>query len=161
MEKTNQTADNNTSQKKRRKLSIIIGVIGLLLITLTGVIVYSVATETPIREIAEGFRSEPSEETLVLEEFLVNLNSESGPTNQFLKINIALEYRDSNNTETLTDSMPMIRNEILACLRDLRRESVLEEASIEAFKDHAREAINARLDEEIIDEIYITNMIVR
>jgi flagellar basal body-associated protein FliL len=161
MEKTNQTAEINTSQKKRRKLSILIGVIGLLLIALTGVIAYSVITETPIREIAEGFRSEPTEETLVLEEFLVNLNSESGPTNQFLKINLTLEYRDSDNTEILLESVPMIRNEILACLRDLRRESVLEEASIEAFKDHARAAINTRLPEEIIDEIYITNMIVR
>ncbi len=55
----------------------------------------------------------------------------------------------------------MIRNEILVCLRELRRETVLEEESIEEFKVQAKNAINQRLDDEIIEEIYITNMIVR
>ena len=161
MEKTNEAVGKKTKPKNRKKLLIIIGVIGILLMTVSGVVIYSVVTETPIMVMAESFRSEPSEETLVLEEFLVNLNSESGPSNQYLKIDIALEYRDSKNTEILTAAMPMIRNEIIVSLRDLRRETVLEEESIEAFKEQAKNAINARLEEEIVDEIYITNMIVR
>ena len=161
MEKTNPTEVKKKMPKKRKKLLIITGVIGLLLLVVSGVVIYSAVTETPITEMVDRFRPEPSEETLVMEEFLVNLNSESGPTNQYLKINMALGYLGSNNTEILTASMPMIRNEILISLRDLRRETVLEEESIEEFKQQAKNAINSRLDEDIIDEIYITNIIVR
>ena len=161
MEKINQKEQTKKKPKNRKKLMIIIGALSLLLLFVIGVGIYSMATETPIVEMVEALRPEPSKETLVLEEFLVNLNSEGGPTNQFLKINIALGYAGSGNTETLTAAMPMIRNEILVCLRELRRETVLEEESIEEFKVQAKNAINQRLDDEIIEEIYITNMIVR
>ena len=161
MEKINQTEDKKKSPKNRKKLLIIIGALSLLLLFAIGVGIYSLATDTPIIDMVEALRPEPSEETLVLEEFLVNLNSEAGATNQYLKINIALGYPGSGNTEVLTSAMPMIRNEILACLRELRRETVLEEESIEAFKEQAKNAINARLEEDLIEEIYITNMIVR
>jgi flagellar basal body-associated protein FliL len=160
MDKTNQTEEPKKKPKNSKKLVIIIGVLSLFFLFAFGVGIYSLATDTSIIEMVEVVRPAPSKETLVLEEFLVNLNSEAGHSNQYLKINIALGYLGSRNTEVLISAMPMIRNEVLACLRELRRETVLEEESIEAFREQAKKAINARLEGQI-EEIYITNMIVR
>lgn len=134
----------------------------LIVLLLVGGIFVSmkIAGLTPA-DLMKEWTVEPAEQTLVLEEFLVNLNTYVVPSAPVLRIHIAVKYLDEKNQERMNAEIPMIRDLILSNLRSLHLETVLEEASIEEFKKKTREDLNAYFKENLVTQIYITDLIVR
>lgn len=126
-----------------------------------GTVFYMKVSGLTTKDLLKGWIREPAEQTLVLEEFLVNLNTYAVPASPVLRIHIAVKYLDEKNQERMNAEIPMIRDLILSNLRSLHLETVLEEASIEEFKKKTREDLNAYFDENLVTQIYITDLIVR
>lgn len=161
MEKTEEKPKNKFKRLISKKIIIPIVASMLLLLVSGSVLIYSKASGQSVKEMLQSFAPEKSEHTVVLSEFLVNLNSQIAPANTVLRINIAIKYLDEKNTERIASETPMIRDIILSHLRDLRVETILEEKTIEDFKKNAKKSINELLNEDIVTQVYITDMIIR
>jgi len=155
--------DTEVSKPKKRSKKLIIAVVAVIVVLLLsgGLVVYSLVTDTSLGDMFSYFAPEVTEETMVLDEFLVNVSSQYGTAEQVLRIHLAVKYLDVDNTERLKASVPMIRDIVLSNLRDLKVETILEEDTIKAFKSNTRKSLNEHFGEEIITELYITDMIVR
>lgn len=143
---------------KKRWVAVAL-LIALLLVG--GAVFYMKIAGMAPKDLLNEWKGEPAEQTLVLEEFLVNLNTYGVPTAPVLRIHIAIKYLDEKNQERMKGEIPMIRDLILTNLRALRLETVLEEASMEEFKKKTREDLNAYFEENLVTQIYITDLIVR
>lgn len=161
MEKTEQRPKTKVKRSINKKILIPVIILLLILVVSAGVLIYSKATGQTVKELLKSFEPEKTEHTMVLSEFLVNLNSQAAPTNAVLRINIAIKYLDEKNIEKVSAETPMIRDIILSHLRDLSVENILEEKTIEEFKSNAKESINELLNEDIVTQVYITDMIIR
>lgn len=161
MDKTEQRPKTKVKRSINKKILIPVIILLLILVVSAGVLIYSKATGQTVKELLKSFEPEKTEHTMVLSEFLVNLNSQAAPTNAVLRINIAIKYLDEKNIEKVSAETPMIRDIILSHLRDLSVENILEEKTIEEFKSNAKESINELLNEDIVTQVYITDMIIR
>lgn len=161
MDKTEQKPAVKVKKVISKKIAIpIIAAIVLLTISVGGLIYSRVSGQT-VKEMVQSFAPEKTEHTIALSEFLVNLNSKVAPTNTVLRINIAIKYLDEKNNERMAAEIPMIRDIILSHLRELKVETILEEKTIEEFKKNAKQSINEHLNEEIVTQVYVTDMIIR
>lgn len=154
---------NEVKPKKKMGKKIIIPIILVIVILLsvTGLFVYSKVINKPISEIFNKFVPEEKEYTVTLNEFLVNLKSQNGDSKQYLRINMALMYTDSKHTEKIQSNLSLIRDLIISGLRDVTIENALEEETMVNFKQKTTKSINDKLGQGLIKELYITDLIVR
>lgn len=155
--------ESEVQPKKKISKKIIIPIILFiaLILSVSGLFVYSKVTNKPIKEIFTRFAPEEKELTIPLEEFLVNLNSEYGDSKQYLRIKMTLMYMDEKESENIQANISLIRDIIISRLRDVTLENVLKEETMVAFKGNAVKSINDRLGMGLIKEIYITDLIVK
>ncbi|MDY0235493.1 MAG: flagellar basal body-associated FliL family protein [Gudongella sp.] len=160
MEKS--TAEETNSKKRMSKKIIIpIILVIVILLTTTGIFIYSKVVNKSITEIFSKFESEEKEYTVTLDEFLVNLNSDYGDSKEYLRINMALMYTDEKQTEKIQSNISLIRDLIISSLRDVTIENALEEETMINVKLKIMESINHNLGQDLIKEVYITDIIVK
>ena len=154
---------NEVKQKKKMSKKILIPILLIIVIILsaTGLFVYSKVVNKPITEIFGSFAKEEKELTLPLEEFLVNLNSEFGDSKQYLRIKITLMYTDDKETENIQANISLIRDLIISSLRDVTLENALLAETMTNFKQTAIKSMNDKLGSDLIKEVYITDLIVK
>lgn len=161
MDRSSKDIEVTKPKKKNKKLIIIIVAVIALLVLAGGLIIYSLVTDTSFGDMLAYFEPEVTEETMVLDEFLVNVASHQGSTDQLLRINLAIKYLDADNTEKIRAAVPMMRDIVLSNLRDLKIEIIHQDETIRTFKESTRESLNQHFGEEIVTEVYVTDMIVR
>jgi flagellar basal body-associated protein FliL len=152
--------ENEKAPKKSKLKLILLIIIPIILIISIG-LGYMVFTDTSVSDIQKLFEKE-EEQTLLLEEFLVNIKSPAGK-NRYLKIKLALMYNDANHGEILNANVNKIRDIIIADLRERHSEEILDIDKTEEIKTKITEDINSVLnsEEKIVKDVYITDLIVQ
>lgn len=116
---------------------------------------------------AQAFMKNLSEEKVVettvpMEEFLINLTSEKGKKEQFLKIELAVYSDEKDSQEVIVAKTPQIRNAIINVLRKQTPETVFgEDQELIALKQELISQINKSLGKPVISDIFITNIIMQ
>ena len=117
MDKTEQKPMVKAKRGISKKIAVpIIAAIVLLTISV-GVLIYSKASGQTVKEMVQSFAPEKTEHTIVLSEFLVNLNSQVAPTNTVLRINIAIKYLDEKNSKLASWLMSRADSEYVLKIR--------------------------------------------
>ena len=147
-------------KKMTKKLLIIIVVLALLLVLLGGLFAYSQITDTPLSTIIESIKPKQPDETFVLNEFLMNANSDIGKTNQVMRINVALSHI-GGQAERVVIAEPIIRDIIFSNLKEIKLEDIPDNATIEKFKISTLDNLNEHFQDELITGVYVTDLIVR
>lgn len=152
--------ENEKTPKKSKLKLVLLIVIPILLIVSIG-FGYMAFTDTKISDIQEMFQKE-EEQSLLLEEFLVNIKSPAGK-NRYLKIKLALMYTNPDHGEVLNANVNKIRDIIIADLREKQTEEVLDTEKTDEMKKQIMEDINKslNLEEEAVKDVYITDLIVQ
>lgn len=152
--------ENEKTPKKSKFKLVLLIVIPIFLIVSVG-FGYMAFTDTKISDIQEIFQKE-EEQTLLLEEFLVNIKSPVGK-NRYLKIKLALMYNNPEHGEVLNANVNKIRDIIITDLRERQSEEVLDTDKTEEIKSKIMEDINSGLNSEqkIVKDVYITDLIVQ
>lgn len=136
---------------------IILLVLVLVLLSFIGYFTVSEAAQLPTFNI---FSNANDENTILLEEFLVNLNVEGNQRN-YIKTKIALMYTDKDGDEIINSNMLKIRDTIINDLRRMTSEDILNGENTSGLKISLIESINAVLDKNIIKEIYFSDLIIQ
>lgn len=149
--------ENENKKKSRSKLIIII----LLVVIAVGIAItaYFMISGKSLKEIKELGKSE-DEYTISLDEFITNLKNEDRGKN-YLKIQVALMYKDEKHTDLLEANLNKIRDIVLNDLREKTSEYILEVKNTPKLKEDLLEKLNDSLGEEVIEDIYFTNLIVQ
>ncbi|NLN14072.1 MAG: flagellar basal body-associated FliL family protein [Tissierellia bacterium] len=147
-----------TREKKRDldKAIIIVLLAAILIIVLA--IGYLVVSDKNIT-IPNIFESD-GEYTYVLDEFVVNLKSEDN-SSSYLKIKIALMFTDEKDGEDLDSNVNKIRDIVISNLRARTAKELMENQSVELLKEDIKEDINTSLNKMIVQDVYITDIIVQ
>ncbi|MBC9824478.1 flagellar basal body-associated FliL family protein [Carnobacterium inhibens] len=142
---------------KKKWLWIII----ILVAVVIGALVSFGFTSGKAQDIISNLAKEEVVETTVpLEEFLINLDSGTSVKKNFLKIELSLHSSREGAGELLTANVDQIRDTVISVLRKKTETTVFkEEENNLLLKQELKEAINAQLDEEIVDDIFITNIV--
>lgn len=148
-----------TEKKGNRKI-IIIALLVLVLVT-SASLTYFLASSGMLAGVVEKFRTE-EELVLKLEEFTVNLKSESNSfSKHYLKTKMAIMYTDSKQTEKLQSYESKIRDIINGELRSKSYEQILDYGNTATLKSEIKDKINESLNEEMVKEVYITDIIIQ
>ena len=140
---------------------VIIALLALILF-LTAAILVFVVSDNEGESILPTFQTkeEDGENTMLLEEFIVNLK-ESGKIKHFLKITMALMYTDTDQTEVIEANINKIRDSIIESIRTYTYEDLLKDEGTGQLKKEMIVNVNEVLGQEIIKGIYVTDIIVQ
>ncbi|WP_193708268.1 flagellar basal body-associated FliL family protein [Alkalibaculum sporogenes] len=150
-------AQEEIEKKSKKKLIIIILV--AVIILLISVIGYFAVTGNQVSDIVKLFEKD-EEYTTLLDEFVVNLNSISGSKN-YLKVQVALMYKKGKQGAIIEYNVNKIRDIIIDDLRVKTAEQIMDVDNISKIKNEIIEDINNALDDEIVKDVYFTNMIIQ
>lgn len=148
-------------EKKSVNVSrIVIIVLLALILLLTAAIFVFVVSDGDMAGIMQNIRSNESEFTLPLDEFIINLKPE-GTSKHYLKISLALMYTDEDHGKLVESNLNKIRDSIITTIRSKTYKDIVEDSNAILFKNDVRANINKVLNDDIIKEIYITDIIVQ
>lgn len=111
-------------------------------------------------ELASIFSSTDEEHTILLEEFLVNLKTEDDGRN-YLKTEIAVMFTEKSQEDFISTNILKIRDTIINDLRLLTSDEILKGENTANLKISLTESINTALGEDIIKDIYFSDLIIQ
>lgn len=145
--------------KKKSKSKLIIIVLLVVIVLMVSVSAFFLISDKSLSDVKAMFESK-DEYTILLDEFVTNLQNEDRGKN-YLKIQLALMYKDKNNTSEIEANTSKIRDIILNDLRDKSPEEIKEVEKTGELKTQILEKLNKSLDENMIEDIYFTNLVVQ
>jgi len=135
-------------------------VIVFLAIAIGGVVSFGFTSGKAQAIISDLFKEEVVETTVPLEEFLINLDSGTSVKKNFLKIELSLHSSKEGAEEILTANVAQIRDSVISVLRKKTEDTVFKEEDTKLLiKKELIEAINTKIDEDLVDDIFITNIV--
>ncbi|MCC6932434.1 MAG: flagellar basal body-associated FliL family protein [Deltaproteobacteria bacterium] len=170
-EKENEEQAQEDKPKSKKKFFIIIGVVVLVLI-LGGVGAFlalspkaEVATEEGGEEAkteeaaseGEGAETEAAGALFSLDTFIVNLQIKGS----FLKTDIQLEMKSSEDMAKAEEAVPRLRDIIIQVLSSKMSSEILTNEGKLKLKDEIKQNINDILGEEKVIEVYFTEFIIQ
>ena len=132
---------------------IIIALLLLLIATLVVGILY-------IKSKGTGEEKPKAEIVYDLEEFLLNLKPEGG-RNGYLKVKISVMYTDDDKKEFLESNVAKIRDAITSVLMSKTSKEMGDVKELEQVKKQMKDSINAALREDIVEGIYISDIVIQ
>ena len=109
---------------------------------------------------AKGIASDES--IVALEEFLVNLEKEEVQEQQYMKVNLSILVDNEEKSEEVTKNVAVIRDSIVNLLRQKKASDILSSAeSVPNLKKNLKEAINHEYGSAIVNEVYVTDLVIQ
>lgn len=152
-----ESGKTKTTKGKKKWIWI---VIVFLAIAIGGVVSFGFTSGKAQAIISDLSKEEVVETTVPLDEFLINLDSGTSVKKNFLKIELSLHSSKEGAEEKLSANVAQIRDSVISVLRKKTEDTVFkEEESTLVIKKELIGAINNKLDEDIVDNIFITNIV--
>lgn len=156
---------NVTKQNKGLKVAVI----GLLLLTmlgtgvaLGGLFFANQAEGSPSFWSRFSKEEEVVEVTVPLEEFLINLRGESQRGQPIIKMELSLSSLHEDSADIVATELAKVRDAVIHVVSSRTSETILEEVDGEfVIKDDIRNRINQSLGEDIIEDVYFTNILIQ
>ncbi|MBC8590292.1 flagellar basal body-associated FliL family protein [Wansuia hejianensis] len=131
----------------------------VLILALIAVIGFLLLPKNQSFDMGKLFEKE-NEHTLLLDEFVVNLRSEKG-SRHYLKVEISLMFTKDGQAKVLEESKDKVRDVILKKLREKSYEELIDVDYTNELKEELENAINVTLKDEIVKEVYFTNLVIQ
>lgn len=149
------------SEKIERGSNFKVLVLIILILVLASILIigYLLVKDKGAADLASVFKAE-EENTILLDEFIVNLKSERSMKN-YLKIKIALMYTDEKQEKNLNSNVNKIRDVIINQLRSKTPEDMLDIEKTSEFKKEMVEEINSAIKADTIKDIYFTDLVIQ
>ena len=158
-----QKSEPEKKKKKGLKLFIIAGSVILLLFAGIGIGAF-VLSDKEGGSFLSRFTSEAeaSETSIPLEEFLINLGSDSKKSAPVVKMELTITTLIDDPEEVITKDIAKVRDAVIHVVSNKNVESIYNEKEGHfLIKDDIKARINQELNEEIIDDVYITNILLQ
>lgn len=148
--------------KKGFNKNILLVILAVPILVAIGVVAGNYLANDP--QVVSG--SETEEETfeeisVPLEEFVLNLE----PTNnvsRYIRLELSLSSTKEDGEETINSSLDKIRDVIIHTVSRHSVEEIFDdETGTITLKDSLKKALNKAFEDEVIHEVYITNIVIQ
>ena len=154
-------------KKKSPTMLIIIAAVGLLLIILIGVVIMMMGSGGNSEESASSQRSSTKGRIdnltvgpiFPMENFIVNLLSDSG--RRYLKVQINLELESEAQMEEMEQKVPLIRDIIIRVLSSKTFDEITTETGKARLKEEIKNDINPRLIDGQVRNVFFTDFVIQ
>lgn len=142
-------------KEKKSKGPIIVIILLLLVIIIGGIMGFFI-----ISEMNSGKDEEIVEEVITLDESVVNLKDPS--LKKYAKFTLAITYdsKNKNILEDITDNLYKIKDGIIVIFQNKTPEDIEGSGGIEALREEIKAKINSILEDNAIESVYFTNLLV-
>ncbi|MCC5890867.1 MAG: flagellar basal body-associated FliL family protein [Alkalibacterium sp.] len=159
-------AQNKEETQKRRSVAKILTVIIAATIVLVagmgiGITVFG---ETGEESLLSRFTSEDTEteHAIALNEFLVNISGESTRSKAIVRMEITVTSMDDGAEEIINQEIAKVRDAVIHVVAGQTDATILEEDEGDfIIKDKIRDRINHSLNQDLIEEVYVTNILIQ
>lgn len=151
--------------KKERKgiNSNLLLVISIPLLVAIGVLAGSFITgaNPQIVSGSQAPAAQVAEQTVTLEEFLLNLESPKNKHN-YIRLQVSLSSRLEGGEDRINENLDKIRDNLIHTVSRLTVEDVYnDEVGTQKLKEILKKSLNDLFEDPIIDDVYITNIVVQ
>lgn len=143
---------------KRTKMLVIILLVVVLILT-AAVVFIIVKDNGSTSSLIQMFKSD-EEYTFLLDEFSVNLKQDKSK-GHYLKLKIALMSKDKKAAKTIDPNINKIRDSVIGILRNKTYEDIADNNVSADIKKEITDSLNQALGKDIINDIYITDILVQ
>lgn len=152
--------ENTTPNQKNKLKPVLIAVVMLLLLTV-GTLVGIGFSTGKIQEAAASVFDSSEEVTVPLEQFLVNLTPGENNKDQYLQIELSIHSSQKDAEATITEKTAQIRDAVISILRNKTSDSLYatSENGELVIKNELKEQINKEIVSDLVNEVYITNIV--
>lgn len=150
------------AKKSGNKSKIVIIALITVILVLTGVVGFSLMGNTSEIPFISNLTKEPEpvEVQLPLEEFLINVSDEDGSNTAMVKLEVSVSSYAEGAEELIGQDIAKVRDAIIHVVSNESIDTLLarEEGSF-TIKNALKNRINESFGEEIVDEVFITNIL--
>lgn len=140
---------------------IILGVV-IAILAIGGGVIGSMFDSEKAAEFFAATDEETVEITVPLSEFLLNLKPVSSNDKSYLRIEFSLMVLSPEDEEELLAQEAVVRDAVIAILRQKTADTIFsEENGSLTVKTEIKEKINEVIGRVIIEDIYVTNMVMQ
>ena len=112
------------------------------------------------RNIGSGKLGE-GEKLVTVSKFVVNLTSNDSSTH-YVQLKIALLVSSSTKAKELKKNMPIVRDAVISVVKKKQASDLLNNTgSVTALKNELKSGINEELGESIVEQVYVTQLVVK
>lgn len=158
-----QKNETGETTKKGSKLLIAGGMVVLLIfagIGIGGFMFTGQENDTFISRFTS--EAEASESSIPLEEFLINLSSESPRSQPVVRMELTLTSFNEDAVDIVDSDIAKVRDAVIHVVSNKNLETIYnEEEGHFLIKDDIKNRINQALEEEIIEDVFITNILLQ
>jgi len=151
------TADKAPANKKNLLLLLLIPIL-IALGVVAGTFLTSRRSDKPIVLLTD----KKTTVTVPLDEFLINLGQAENKRDQFVKLEISLQSTEKKADETIASKLPQIRDAIIYTVHQKNSSNLFEEKDGSfTLKEELKQRLNEALGQELVSEVYITNILMQ
>lgn len=147
-------------EKKGKQKLLLIVLMPLLVIggVFLGLFVSSKRLDQPLIV----FEDKKADITVPLEEFLINLDPTESKREKFVKISLSLHSSEKKADEVIAQNLDQVRDAVIYVIHKKTEDTLFEETE-ESFlmKEELKSRINEALETELIDDVYITDILMQ
>lgn len=152
-------------KKKKKKFSFnknVILVLAIPILVALGVIIGSyLAGDTVVRSEEEAVEEVGEEKTMMLDEFVLNLEP-TGNINRYIKVDLALSTVKKDGLTEIEGNINLIRDVIIYEISKNSVENIFSDDNKSfALKNKLKVKINEALDDDLIHQVYISNIVIQ
>ncbi len=138
------------------KLMLVLLVLVLISTFILGYLLFTGNNKRSSNSILGGKK----EQTIDLDDFVVNLKPE-GSRKAYLKIKVAVMYDNPKKTKLVENNISKMRDIITNEFRSKTVEEIQDVAKVDSLKNGIIENINKSIGEDVIKEIYLTDIVIQ
>jgi len=158
-----QKNDTEQPKKKGSKFFIIGGLIALLLVAgigIGGFLFSGPEGETVLSRFTS--EAEASESAIPLEEFLINLKSKDSRNEPVVRMELTVTSFNEEAPEIIGTEIAKVRDAVIHSVSNQSAESLFDEEEGQfIIKEEIKVKINQALNAEIVEDVYITNILLQ
>lgn len=160
-------AQNNEYEKKKTVRLIVIGIVAAVIVLVTGmgagVLLFGEPSETSrLARVIASDDEHATEITIPLDEFLVNVQGESARRQSIARMEITVTTLDDEAADIIASDIAKVRDAVIHVVSNQTTSTIMEENDGDfVIKDQIKDRINQSLGDELIENVYITNILIQ
>lgn len=159
--------ENKEEETKKSKLPLFIIIILVLIIGLGGgaFAVTKFMHKEPQSALAQSESQVLASKAVMmpLSTFTINLaKTPNDNTDHYIKINLSLALTDDKAKEALKTKLPIIRDGVISVLSQKNQNDILSNSNnLQTLKNEIKNKINANVGINVVNDVYITDMVLQ
>ncbi|GAB2322471.1 hypothetical protein IRB23M11_00880 [Alkalibacterium sp. m-11] len=160
-------AQNSEQSKKKKVRNLVIGIVAGVIVLVAGMgIGITVFGEPGEESLMSRFRSlneaQATEIAIPLDEFIVNVKGETARSQPIVRMEITVTSMDDDASEIIATDIAKVRDAVIHVVSSQSVSTIMEEKDGEfIIKDQIKDRINQSFDNELIEDVYVTNILIQ